>query len=72
MQHPGFRRRWLGLIAAAALGLAPATAQTPPPGGGPTPAEPAPTSVSLDGGAALLLAAGTAYALRRLRRPARP
>jgi len=49
---------WLG-----AVGLV--QAQGPGDEGGP---EPAATAVPLDGGVSLLLAAGTAYGLRRLRR----
>jgi len=39
-----------------------------PGSGGPTPTDPQPTDVPLDGGASLLLAGGVGYALRRLRR----
>jgi hypothetical protein len=44
----------------------PALVQAQPGSGGPTPG--ATTAVPIDGGASLLLAAGGAYALRRLRR----
>lgn len=56
-----------GLLAAL-LTAAPALAQNDPGNGGP---EPAVTAVPLDGGAALLLAGGAAYAVRRLRRSSR-
>ena len=50
------------------LGLATLASHAQAPGtGGPTPD---PTEVPLDGGAALLLASGVAYGLRRLRRQA--
>ena len=43
-------------------------AQAQAPGsGGPTPTDPVPTDVPLDGGASLLLASGVAYGLTRLR-----
>ena len=60
----------LRLIAAAAGvcllagSLTPVLAQTPADGG---PAPTSPTAVPLDGGASLLLAAGAAYGLKRLR-----
>ncbi|WP_375418550.1 PID-CTERM protein-sorting domain-containing protein [uncultured Hymenobacter sp.] len=44
-----------------------ALAQTQPPSGGPEPSTP-PTAVPVDGGAALLLAGGVAYGLKKLRR----
>ena len=47
--------------------LTPALAQAPG-SGGPAPGTPtAPTGVPIDGGASLLLAAGAAYGLKRLR-----
>ena len=54
----------LVLLAAWALGTAPAAAQ--PTTGGPSPGTP-PASVPVDGGASLLLAGGLGYALRKLR-----
>ncbi len=43
--------------------------QAQPGSGGPSPANPAdPTAVPIDGGASLLLAAGAAYGLKRLRK----
>jgi len=55
-------------------GLTPVLAQ--PGSGGPGPGTPvtpvSPTDVPLDGGASLLLAAGAAYGLKRLRRNKRP
>ena len=58
------------LILAAASVCLLAGALTPvlgqPTTGGPTPGTP-PTSVPIDGGASLLLAAGAAYGLKRLR-----
>ncbi|RAK70789.1 hypothetical protein DLM85_07695 [Hymenobacter edaphi] len=59
-----------GALLAALLFATPAPAQTPG-SGGPEPGAPEPTAVPLDGGAALLLAGGAAYALRQLRRPRR-
>lgn len=62
----------LGFVAAGAYLLAglasPALAQTPGTGG-PQPSAPAPdpTEVPIDGGASVLLAAGAAYGLKRLR-----
>ena len=53
------------LLASALLLAFGATAQAPADGG---PAPAAPTATPLDGGAALLLAGGLAYGLRRLRR----
>ena len=50
----------LALLLAGGLAFAQAPAD-----GGPTPA--APTAIPLDGGAALLLASGLAFGLRRLR-----
>lgn len=59
----------LGIVAAGVYLLAGATsAQAQAPGtGGPTPSTPTPTDVPIDGGASLLLAAGAAYGLKRLR-----
>ncbi|GAB3830650.1 PID-CTERM protein-sorting domain-containing protein [Hymenobacter jeollabukensis] len=57
----------LGCLALALLLPAAVLAQDPG-SGGPTPGAPEPTAVPLDGGASLLLAAGAAYGLRRLRR----
>ena len=56
------------LLLALLLGLT-QLAQAQPGVTGPSPGAPAtnPTSVPLDGGAALLLASGVAYGLRRLR-----
>ncbi|WP_345050201.1 PID-CTERM protein-sorting domain-containing protein [Hymenobacter glaciei] len=62
----------LRLVAAAAGvcllagSLTPVLAQGPG-SGGPTPATPAATETPIDGGASLLLAAGAAYGLKRLR-----
>ena len=53
------------LLAVWALSNAPALAQ--PTTGGPAPGTPSATSVPVDGGAALLLAGGIGYAVRRLR-----
>lgn len=55
------------LLAALLLLLAGATAQAQPDSGGPGPGT-NPTETPLDGGASLLLAAGAAYGLRRLRK----
>ena len=56
-----------GLSLASVLLLCASLAQAQGPGsGGPTPTSP--TAVPIDGGASLLLAAGGALALRRLRR----
>ncbi|WP_400190465.1 PID-CTERM protein-sorting domain-containing protein [Hymenobacter sp. B81] len=58
-----------GLACTAALLLLPAStsllAQGNPGSGGPQPGQP--TAVPLDGGASLLLAAGAAYGLKKLR-----
>lgn len=51
----------------AALLLAGTTAQAQPGSGGPGTGS-GPTAIPLDGGAGLLLAAGAAYGLRRLRK----
>jgi hypothetical protein len=65
------------VMAAAAVcllagGLTPALAQPGSGGPGPgTPVTPTPTDVPLDGGASLLLAAGAAYGLKRLRQSKR-
>ena len=56
----------LGLLAGS---LTPVLAQTPA-DGGPTPTSP--SAVPIDGGASLLLAAGAAYGLKRLRKNRRP
>lgn len=60
----------LGVVAAGVYLLAgvasPALAQTPGTGG-PQPSAPDPTQVPIDGGGSLLLAAGAAYGLKRLR-----
>jgi hypothetical protein len=40
--------------------------------GGPQPSAPDPTQVPIDGGASVLLAAGAAYGLKRLRTARRP
>ena len=62
------------LVAAAGVcllagGLTPVLAQ--PNNGGPGP-DPDPTTTPIDGGASLLLAAGAAYGLKRLRKSKRP
>ncbi|WP_400192142.1 PID-CTERM protein-sorting domain-containing protein [Hymenobacter sp. B81] len=68
MSHFCSSRRWrrwsvlLTLLCCSSL----AQAQGNPGSGGPEPGQP--TAVPLDGGASLLLAAGAAYGLRRLRR----
>ena len=54
------------LAVALAVAPGPATRAQAPADGGPAPA--GPTDTPLDGGAALLLAGGVAYALCRLRR----
>ncbi len=60
----------LSVVAAGVYLLAgvatPVLAQSPSTGG-PTPSAPDPTQVPIDGGASLLLAAGAAYGLKRLR-----
>ncbi|MFD2718944.1 PID-CTERM protein-sorting domain-containing protein [Hymenobacter monticola] len=64
---------WRLALTAAALWLATGAASealAQPGSGGPgpgTPTTPNPTDVPLDGGASLLLAAGAAYGLKRLR-----
>ena len=60
---PAAVRRWGGLLLLLVL-LAAGRARAQPSTGGPTPA---PAAVPLDGGATLVLAAGAAYGLRRLR-----
>ena len=56
-------------VAVCLLGAAtPALAQSGDPGsGGPTPTNPNPTQVPIDGGASLLLASGVAFGLKKLR-----
>jgi hypothetical protein len=71
MTRPLFFSRWLPVLALLLLSCGAALAQGTPGSGGPVPGTPDPTPVPLDGGASLLLAGGAAYALRRLRRPAR-
>jgi MprA protease rhombosortase-interaction domain-containing protein len=67
-----FLSRWLPVAVLMVVCSVTAQAQGTPGSGGPVPGgTPDPTPVPLDGGAALLLAGGAAYALRRLRRPAR-
>ncbi|KAA9332090.1 hypothetical protein F0P96_11420 [Hymenobacter busanensis] len=59
--------RWAAGSVVALLVLTATAAQAQDPGsGGPQPGTP--TAVPLDGGAALLLASGAAYGLKRLRR----
>ena len=58
----------LSLLLLAGAGFQQARAQAPA-DGGPVPA--APTAIPLDGGASLLLAAGAAYGLKRLRQKRR-
>lgn len=64
--------RRTGLLAAVLAGFTlPAGAQGPTTGG-PAPAPTGtPTDIPLDGGATLLLVAGAAYGLQRLKRPAK-
>ena len=59
-----WRPQRLVLLVGLSLGSAIAWAQGPGDGGGPAPAA---VNAPLDGGATLLLAAGAAYGLRRLR-----
>jgi hypothetical protein len=54
----------LGLLLVGAGGQA---AMAQPSSGGPAPGAADPTAVPIDGGASLLLTAGAAYGLRRLR-----
>lgn len=51
----------LGLVNVLAQGA------DPPDTPGPTPAQPDPTAIPIDGGASLLLAGGVAYGLKKLR-----
>ncbi|QIX60832.1 hypothetical protein FY528_17155 [Hymenobacter lutimineralis] len=60
--------RWL-LLVLTLLAAQPLFAQGSPPEGGPQPDNP--TTVPIDGGVSLLLAAGAAVGIRHLRRPAR-
>ena len=55
------------LGAAVCCALFAVAVQAQPSTGGPTPGSPPPTSVPIDGGITLLLAAGGAYGLKRLR-----
>jgi len=65
---PNMKQLFIPLFAAALLLASSAATQAQGPGvGGPRPG--ATTEVPLDGGASLLLAAGAAYGLRKLRRP---
>lgn len=58
----------LGTTAVALVFGTVAQAQTDTPGsGGPTPINPNPTAVPIDGGASLLLAGGVALGLKKLR-----
>ncbi|TLM89250.1 hypothetical protein FDY95_21975 [Hymenobacter jeollabukensis] len=61
---------WLGGAAVLLLLLlaGPSARAQDPGSGGPTPGAPEPTAVPIDGGASLLLLAGTGIALRKLRR----
>ena len=66
-------RRFFPLTAGPLLAVllhAPTTQAQGPGSGGPTPDPNSPTAVPIDGGASLLLLAGGALALRRLRRSA--
>ncbi|RYU76100.1 PID-CTERM protein-sorting domain-containing protein [Hymenobacter persicinus] len=60
---------FLGFLFSALLLAAPAVRAQGPGNGGPRPG--AVTDVPVDGGASLLLAAGAAYGLKKLRRRAR-
>ncbi|RYU78452.1 PID-CTERM protein-sorting domain-containing protein [Hymenobacter persicinus] len=60
---------FLGFLFSALLLAAPAARAQGPGNGGPRPG--AVTDVPVDGGASLLLAAGAAYGLKKLRRRAR-
>ncbi len=55
------------LLASSFLLVSPALLAQGPGSGGPTPNQPPATAVPIDGGAGLLLAAGAAYGLKRLR-----
>ncbi|MFC5270526.1 PID-CTERM protein-sorting domain-containing protein [Adhaeribacter terreus] len=48
-------------------GMVKVYAQGPPDDGGPTPTEPPPAEIPIDGGASLLVAGGVAYGLKKLR-----
>ncbi|MFD2787997.1 PID-CTERM protein-sorting domain-containing protein [Hymenobacter rubripertinctus] len=63
-----FLLRPAGLLLAVLLSTPTARAQGPG-SGGPSPDPTSPTAVPIDGGASLLLVAGSALALRHLRRP---
>jgi hypothetical protein len=62
------RTLYLGLFSACLSVLSLSfSARAQPGSGGPAPAVVVPTETPIDGGASLLLAAGAAYGLRRLR-----
>ncbi|MCC2545561.1 hypothetical protein LJY25_03825 [Hymenobacter sp. BT175] len=62
-----FSRLTGGLLVVLAAGLSQPVVAQDPDSGGPTPTPSTPTSVPIDGGVALLLAAGAAYGVKRLR-----